>query len=53
MHRYRLTFDPNAKELAHRDSAGTHVALLEPSAAPRRCRPRGGRNRRARRTRHP
>jgi hypothetical protein len=28
MHRYRLTFDPNAKELARRDSAGTHVALL-------------------------
>lgn len=28
MHRYRLTFDANAKELARRDSAGTHVALL-------------------------
>jgi hypothetical protein len=28
MHRYRLTFDPNAKELGRRDSAGTHVALL-------------------------
>jgi hypothetical protein len=28
MHHYRLTFDPNPKELAHRDAAGTHVALL-------------------------
>ncbi len=29
MHRYRLTFDANPKELAHRDSgAGRHVALL-------------------------
>lgn len=28
MSRYRLTFDANPKELAHRDSAGSHVALL-------------------------
>ena len=28
MNRYRLTFDANPKELARRDSAGTHVALL-------------------------
>lgn len=28
MHRYRLTFDANPKELARRDSAGSHVALL-------------------------
>lgn len=28
MDRYRLTFDANPKELARRDSAGTHVALL-------------------------
>jgi hypothetical protein len=25
---YRLTFDPNPKELARRDSAGSHIALL-------------------------
>jgi hypothetical protein len=28
MTRYRLTFDTNPKELARRDAAGTHVALL-------------------------
>jgi len=28
MTRYGLTFDPNPKELARRDSAGSHVALL-------------------------
>ena len=28
MHSYRLTFDSNPKELARRDAAGTHVALL-------------------------
>jgi hypothetical protein len=28
MDRYRLTFDANPKELARRDAAGTHVALL-------------------------
>ncbi|HET9114456.1 MAG TPA: hypothetical protein VFN33_00030 [Gaiellaceae bacterium] len=28
MTRYRLTFDPNPKELARRDAAGSHVALL-------------------------
>jgi hypothetical protein len=28
MTRYRLTFDPNPKELARRDAAGTHVVLL-------------------------
>lgn len=28
MDRYRLTFDGNPKELARRDSAGTHVVLL-------------------------
>lgn len=28
MNRYRLTFDANPKELARRDSAGSHVALL-------------------------
>ncbi len=28
MNRYRLTFDPNPKELARRDAAGSHVALL-------------------------
>ena len=28
MHRLRLTFDANPKELARRDSAGSHVALL-------------------------
>jgi hypothetical protein len=28
MNRYRLTFDANPKELARRDAAGTHVALL-------------------------
>ena len=29
MHRYRLTFDPNPKELATREAgAGSHVALL-------------------------
>ena len=28
MNRYRLTFDPNPKELARRDTAGCHVALL-------------------------
>lgn len=28
MSRYRLTFDANPKELARRDSAGSHVALL-------------------------
>jgi hypothetical protein len=28
MTRYRLTFDPNPTELARRDSAGDHVALL-------------------------
>ncbi len=28
MTRYRLTFDPNPKELARRDVAGSHVALL-------------------------
>ena len=28
MDRYRLTFDANPKELARRDSAGTHVVLL-------------------------
>ena len=26
--RLRLTFDPNPKELARRDSAGSHIALL-------------------------
>jgi hypothetical protein len=26
--RYRLSFDPNPKELARRDAAGSHVALL-------------------------
>jgi hypothetical protein len=26
--RYRLTFDPNPKELARRDAAGSHVVLL-------------------------
>ncbi len=34
MSRYRLTFDPNPKELARRDDAGSHVALLWS----RRCR---------------
>lgn len=28
MTRYRLTFDPNPKELARREAAGSHVALL-------------------------
>jgi hypothetical protein len=28
MNRYRLTFDANPKELARRDSAGSHVVLL-------------------------
>jgi hypothetical protein len=28
MSRYRLTFDPNPKELARRDAAGSHVVLL-------------------------
>ena len=29
MHRYRLTYDPNPKELARRDAAiGSHVVLL-------------------------
>jgi hypothetical protein len=28
MNRYRLTFDANPKELARRDAAGRHVALL-------------------------
>lgn len=28
MHRYRLTFDPNPKELARREAGGSHVALL-------------------------
>jgi hypothetical protein len=28
MCRYRLTFDPTPKELARRDSGGSHVALL-------------------------
>ena len=28
MTRSRLTFDPNPKELARRDAAGTHAALL-------------------------
>ena len=28
MNRYRLTFDANPKELARRDDAGSHVALL-------------------------
>lgn len=28
MTRYRLTFDPNPKELARRESAGSHVVLL-------------------------
>jgi hypothetical protein len=28
MTRYRLTFDPNPKELVRRDAAGSHVALL-------------------------
>lgn len=28
MDRYRLTFDANPKELARRDEAGSHVALL-------------------------
>jgi hypothetical protein len=28
MNRLRLTFDPNPKELASRDSGTTHVALL-------------------------
>jgi hypothetical protein len=28
MTRYGLTFDPNPKELARRDAAGSHVALL-------------------------
>jgi hypothetical protein len=28
VHRLRLTFDANPKELARRDSAGSHVALL-------------------------
>jgi hypothetical protein len=28
MTRYRLTFDPNPKELARRDMAGSHVVLL-------------------------
>ena len=28
MTRYRLTFDPNPKELARRDAAGSHIALL-------------------------
>lgn len=28
MTRYRLTFDPNPKELARRDAAGSHVVLL-------------------------
>lgn len=28
MNRYRLTFDANPKELARRDAAGSHVALL-------------------------
>jgi hypothetical protein len=28
MTRYRLTFDPNPEELARRDAAGSHVALL-------------------------
>jgi hypothetical protein len=28
MHRYRLTFDPNPKELATRESGGSRVVLL-------------------------
>jgi hypothetical protein len=28
MTHYRLTFDPNPKELARRDNAGSHVVLL-------------------------
>jgi hypothetical protein len=28
MTRYRLTFDPNPKELVRRDAGGSHVALL-------------------------
>ena len=28
MNRYRLTFDAHPKELARRDAAGSHVALL-------------------------
>lgn len=28
MTRYRLTFDPNPKELASRDATGSHVVLL-------------------------
>ena len=28
MNRHRLTFDPTPKELAFRDSSGTHVLLL-------------------------
>ena len=28
MTRYRLTFDPNPKELARRDAGGSHIVLL-------------------------
>ncbi len=28
MDRYRLTFDPNPKEVARRDAPGSHVVLL-------------------------
>lgn len=28
MNRYRLTFDPNPRELARREAAGSHVVLL-------------------------
>jgi hypothetical protein len=28
MNRYRLTFDPNPKELARRDAPGSHIVLL-------------------------
>jgi hypothetical protein len=28
LHRYRLTFDANPKELARREAGGSHVALL-------------------------
>jgi hypothetical protein len=28
MRRYRLTFDPNPKELVRREAAGSHVVLL-------------------------
>ena len=38
--RPRLTFDPNPKELAHRESGPAHVSLLvEPPHPPRRGRP--------------